>query len=126
MNATSILVKDANGNLQTINTALNPGAAPSAASSPVVLATDQSRVPVSDAESAPFSDWPAITLGGAIPAGMRSIGVLCTLAGNVSMLSQSGNVLTVPVFPGWQTFPLAPSQIELSGTTATATFFALI
>ncbi len=125
MNATSLVVKDANGNLQTINTTLNPGAAPSAASSPVVLATDQSTVPVADAESAPFSDWPAVTIGGAIPAGTRSIGVLCAAAGNVSMLSQSGNVLTVPVFVGWQSFPFAPAQIQAAGTTATATYYGL-
>ncbi len=124
MNATSLVVKDANGNLQTINTTPNPGQALSATSSPVVLASDQSTVPVTDLQSAPFAGAVAMTVGTAYPA-QRSVGVLCTVAGNVEFQFPDGSTLTLPVFAGWQIFPFAVTQIVAAGTTATATYFNL-
>lgn len=55
----------------------------------------------------------------------RSVGVNCTTAGNVKFLLQDGSSLILPVYPGWQTFPLACRQIVIVGTTAVATYFNL-
>ena len=124
MNPTTILVKDANGNLQTINTTPNPGQALSAASSPVVLASDQSAVSVSDSQSAPISGAIAMTVGTAYTT-QRGVGVLCTVAGNVELQFPDNSTLTLPVYAGWQTFPFAVTMIVAAGTTATATYYGL-
>lgn len=179
----SIQVKDANGATQTINSLPPLGAALSAASLPMVPATDASfpsttvdggcvtlgakadaayagsgaasvvallkaiwnelastlsvswtgspnvtvanaSLTVSDSQSAAVSGVVAMTVG-SIYAAARSVGVLCTVAGNVSFTFSDASTLVIPVVPGWQTFPFAVTQVNSAGTTATATYFNL-
>ncbi|MBB4199022.1 hypothetical protein GGD83_002833 [Rhodoblastus sphagnicola] len=79
---------------------------------------------VSDTQSAPFSGVVAMTAG-TVYGAQRSVGVLCTSSGNVQLQLSDGSGLTLPVAPGWQTFPFAVVQIVAAGTTATASFFNL-
>lgn len=79
---------------------------------------------VSDAQSAPFAGAIAMTVGTTYAA-QRSVGVLCTIAGNAEFQFPDGSTLTLPVNPGWQTFPFAVTQIVAAGATATATYFNL-
>lgn len=79
---------------------------------------------VSDNQSAPFSGAVAMTVGTSY-ATQRSVGVLCTVAGNVMMTLSDASTLTIPVYVGWQTFPFAASQVVSAGTTATATYYNL-
>jgi len=79
---------------------------------------------VNDAQSAPFQGAVAMTVGTTYAA-QRSVGVLCTVAGNVQMTLADGSSIMLPVTPGWQTFPFAATQIVGAGTTATATFYNL-
>jgi hypothetical protein len=79
---------------------------------------------VSDVQSAPFAGAVAMVVGTA-QAAQRSIGVLCTAAGNVEMTFSDGSTITLPVYVGWQTFPFAVTTIVASGTTATASYYNL-
>ncbi|PPQ39877.1 hypothetical protein SAMN06265338_101721 [Rhodoblastus acidophilus] len=79
---------------------------------------------VSDVQNAPFSGAVAMTVG-TVYAAQRSLGVLCAASGNVQMLLSDGSGLTLPVTPGWQTFPFAVIQVVAAGTTATASYFNL-
>jgi hypothetical protein len=79
---------------------------------------------INDSQSAPFSGAASMTVGTVYPA-QRSVGVLCTIAGNVQFQFSDGSTITLPVVPGWQTFPFASTQIVPTGTTATATFYNL-
>jgi hypothetical protein len=63
---------------------------------------------------------------GVAQAAQRSVGILCTVAGNVNMQLSSGGTIIVPVLPGWQTFPFACTEILSSGTTATASYYNLV
>ena len=58
-------------------------------------------------------------------AAQRSIGVLCTTAGNIVVTFADASTLVLPVYVGWQTFPFAVTTINASGTTATATYYNL-
>jgi hypothetical protein len=79
---------------------------------------------VSDAQSAPFAGAVAMTVGTTYPA-QRSVGVLCTGAGNVTFQFSDASTLTLPVAVGWQIFPFACTEIIAAGTTATATCYNL-
>jgi hypothetical protein len=79
---------------------------------------------VADAQSAAFAGAVAMTVGTTYTA-QRSVGVLCTVAGNVVLQFPDASTLTLPVAVGWQTFPFQCTQIVSSGTTATATYFNL-
>jgi hypothetical protein len=79
---------------------------------------------LADAQSAPFSGAVAMTLD-VTYAARRSIGVLATVAGDVRMTLSDSSSLTLPVSPGWTTFPFAVTQIVSTGTTATASYFNL-
>jgi hypothetical protein len=81
-------------------------------------------VPVTDVQSAPFQGAIAMTTGVAYAA-QRSVGVLVTIAGNVTFEFSDASIVTLPVYVGWQTFPFAAIQIVSSGTTATATYYNL-
>ena len=81
-------------------------------------------ISVNDGESAPFAGAVALTVGTTYAA-QRSVGVLCTVAGNVEFQFPDGSTLTLPVYVGWKTFPFAVTQIVAAGTTATATYFNL-
>ena len=58
-------------------------------------------------------------------AAQRSIGVLDTVAGNVTFTFADASTITLPVYVGWNTFPFAVTSISASGTTATATYYEL-
>ena len=90
----------------------------------VSVANFPSTQSVSDAQSAPFAGTVAMTVGATYGA-QRSIGVLCTVAGNVDVQFSDGSTLTLPVYVGWQTFPFAVTQIVAAGTTATAIYYNL-
>ena len=120
----TLAVVDGTGAQRTINTTPFAGQTTSANSLPVVIASDQSAVAVSDAQSAPFAGAVAMTVGNTFTA-QRSVGVLCTVAGNVQMQFPDGSSLTLPVTVGWQMFPFACTQIVTAGTTATATYYNL-
>jgi hypothetical protein len=79
---------------------------------------------VSDSQSAPFAGAVAMTPGTTYAAA-RSVGVLCTVAGNVEFQFPDTSTLMLSVSVGWQTFPFACTQILGAGTTATATYFNL-
>ena len=79
---------------------------------------------VSDAENAPFAGAVAMAVGTAYAA-QRSVGVACTIAGNVEFMFPDGSTLILPVAAGWQTFRFAVTEIVAAGTTATATYFNL-
>jgi hypothetical protein len=80
--------------------------------------------PVSDIQSAPFAGVVALSAG-TVYAAQRSLGVLCSTAGNVQLQLSDGSSVTLPVAPGWQTFPFAVVQIVAAGTTAAASYFNL-
>ena len=90
----------------------------------VNVANFPSSQSVSDVQNAPFSGAVAMTAG-TVYAAQRSLGVLCTSSGNVQMQLSDSSSLTLPVAPGWQTFPFAVVQIVAAGTTATASFYNL-
>ncbi len=66
-----------------------------------------------DPNNAAFSNKIVITVGGQYVAPGRSVGVNCTSAGNVTFTMQSGTTITVPVVPGWQTFPFAVTGVTV-------------
>lgn len=75
-----------------------------------------------DVNNAPFQGAVAMTVGVSyVP--QRSVGVLATVAGNVTFQLVDGSTLTVPVVSGWQMFPFAVTQVTAS--TATATYVNL-
>ena len=80
---------------------------------------------VSDSQSAAFQGAVAMTIGTTYAA-QRSVGVLCTVAGNMSLTLANGSTITLPVYQGWQTFPFAATAINSSGTTATAIYYNLV
>jgi hypothetical protein len=80
-------------------------------------ATDPALV-VADYQDTPFQGAVAMTTGTTY-ASQRSLGANCTAAGNLSLTLADGSTLVVPVSVGWQTFPLAVTAVNSSGTTAT-------
>jgi len=100
------------------------GQALKAASVPVVIASDQGALSVVDANNAAFQGVVAMTVG-TLYAAQRSIGILCTAAGNVQMTLADSSSLTLPVSVGFQTYPFAVTTIVAAGTTATATYYNL-
>eukprot|EP01037_Dinobryon_pediforme_P007620 gene7620-7684_t len=61
---------------------------------------------VTDANNAAFQGAVAMVVGTAQTA-QRSIGILCTAAGNVALALADGSSLVIPVSVGFQTFPFA-------------------
>jgi hypothetical protein len=62
---------------------------------------------------------------GAVYAPGRGIGVVATVAGNVSILMADGSTIVVPVATGWTRFEFSAQSVNTSGTTATATYYSL-
>jgi hypothetical protein len=81
-------------------------------------------LPAADVQSAPIAGSVAMTVGTTYSV-QRSVGVLATVAGNVTFQFSDNSTLTLPVYPGWQTFPFAATAIVSAGTTAAATYFNL-
>ena len=77
-----------------------------------------------DPNNMSFQGVVSLTVGTSAPP-QRSVGILCTVAGNVNFQLADGSTITLPVTPGWQVFPFACGGILSSGTTATATYFNL-
>ncbi len=81
-------------------------------------------LPATDANNAPFSAATPMTPGGSAITAGRSVAIIATAAGNVSLQLPSG-ALIVPVSVGLNILPFAATAINTSGTTATATYFNL-
>lgn len=80
-------------------------------------------VTTADNNGAAFSSAVALTAGGAADSAGRSVEMLVTVSGNVSLqMSGSPHVISVAASPYTQTFPYAITAINSSGTTATATY----
>ncbi|HUO53843.1 MAG TPA: hypothetical protein VMU18_03810 [Rhodoblastus sp.] len=79
---------------------------------------------VSDAQNVPCAGAVAMSVGTTY-APARSVGVLCSVAGNAVLQFPDNSTATVQLSPGWQSFPFACTQIVAAGTTATATYFNL-
>jgi hypothetical protein len=62
----------------------------------------------------------AVTVGTPFTAA-NGIAINCTAPGNVS-LQLAGGPLVIPVYPGFTLLPFAATQVNSSGTTATATY----
>ncbi len=87
---------------------------------PVSLA---SPLPSSKPNNAAFGTVVSVpTVGGSTVAAGRSIGIVVTAAGNVSMQLSGGGTLVWPVNVGGNILPFAVTAINTSGTTATATY----
>lgn len=89
---------------------------------PVGSNTKAKSIPVCDTNSAAFTDWPAVAVGDAL-TNCSSLGVLCTVAGKVTVKSANGNTLAWPVVPGWNI--LAFAVVQITASTATATYYNL-
>lgn len=80
-------------------------------------------ISVSDLQNAAYSAWPVISPSSGIytlPAGTRNLSANVTTAGSIAMTDAGGNVKTLPLPVGFQTFPFLPATFT---TTATATFW---
>lgn len=55
----------------------------------------------------------------------RSIGAICTVAGNMAVTFPDASVLVVPVQVGFQTFPFAVTAVNTSGTNAICAYVNL-
>lgn len=62
-----------------------------------------------------------LTPGTAAPAGSR-LGIVCTVAGNVSVTMESGATFVFPVAVGLTQVDFSVTKINTAGTTATATY----
>lgn len=98
------------------------GQALKATSVPVTIASDQGTLSVVDVNNAAFAGVVPMVIGTAQTA-QRSIGIICTTAGNVQLMLSDGSSLTIPVSVGFQTLPFAATTIVAAGTTATATYY---
>lgn len=76
---------------------------------------------VFDPNNAAFQGAVAMTVGTVYAAG-RSLAVNASVAGNVSVTFPDASTLVFPVVVGFQTFPFAVTEVNSSGTTATATY----
>lgn len=56
----------------------------------------------------------------------RMVAINCTVAGNSKFGFADGTTITVPVAVGLTIFPWAVNQVFVTGTTATATYSALL
>lgn len=76
-----------------------------------------------DQNGAAFGTAVTLTAGGSSDSVGRSVEMLVTVAGNVSLQIASGaHIISVAASPYTQTFPYAVTAINSSGTTATATY----
>lgn len=80
-------------------------------------------LPAVDINSAAFTTALTMTAGGSAVAVGRSVELLCTAAGNVSLqLGGSPHVIAVQASPASYTIPYSVTAINSSGTTATCTY----
>ncbi len=56
----------------------------------------------------------------------RAVAVIAQAAGNVAFRFADASTLTVPVSEGLSILPFAAARIQASGTTAAASFYALV
>ena len=84
--------------------------------------TKTGGLPTADANGAAFQGEVAMTVGGPAVAAGRSLKVVCTAAGGVSVTYVDGTTGVWPVVVGTQTLPIAVTAVNTSGTTATAAF----
>jgi hypothetical protein len=84
-------------------------------------------VPVtSDMQSAAFAGAVAMSAGQNYQP-QRSVGVLASVAGNLTFTFPDSSALTLPVGVGWQTYPFQCTQFNFPGSNAaTATVYNLV
>lgn len=90
----------------------------------VTTATASATSPVPVVENA-IKGAVALAVGTPATAG-RYLLINCTVAGNVSVTFSDTSTLVLPVGVGVQILPWAVTEINTSGTTATATYANLI
>ncbi len=78
-----------------------------------------------DPNNSPFYGEVSLTVGVAGAAVGRSLKAVCTVAGNVAVTYFDGSTGTWAVALGTQTLPIAITEVNSSGTTATCTYFNL-
>lgn len=71
-------------------------------------------LPTADINGAAFATAAALTAGTVATPG-RSVGVLATAAGTLTLTLAGGGTIALPVGAGWQTFPFAATGFALSG-----------
>lgn len=94
------------------------GAANSANSSPVVLATDQPRINVST-EERPTSSAAAITPSDTVNLASPTRGVYVGVAGNIAAVI-NGTAITFSNVPAGMILPIVATRINLTGTSASS------
>ncbi len=98
-----------------------PTAAPgTSASSALPVQGVIGGVPV-DGNGAPFQGEVAMTVGTTYAA-QRSLKAICTAAGNVSVTYTDSSTGVWAAAVGTNTFPVAATAVNASGTTATCTY----
>lgn len=70
----------------------------------------------------PYQGSTPLTVGTIYPT-MRSLIVVATTAGNVSITLKDGSIMVIPVSVGLTSFPAGVTTINSSGTTAVATYY---
>lgn len=55
----------------------------------------------------------------------RALAINCTVSGNVAVTLADGSTMTFAVVAGFFTVPFSVTQVNTSGTTATATYWNL-
>ena len=83
----------------------------------IAAAVAAGRVQTADANGAAFSTAVLMTAGTATAAG-RSVGVVCTTAGTMTLPLAGGGTVALPVSLGWQTFPFAATAFAFGGAAA--------
>lgn len=81
---------------------------------------------VSDSQSAGFGGVVAITPGTPVAA-QRTLGYICTVAGNITLTLADTSTITLPIAVAggnFQTLPFAVTNVALGGSTA-GTFWNL-
>ncbi|HZK99031.1 MAG TPA: hypothetical protein VFC47_03950, partial [Caulobacteraceae bacterium] len=91
----------------------------------VVAIIDAADPTTGDPADLAYQGAVALTVGAPDTAARRALQMNCTVAGNVSVTLADSSTDTVPVAVGLNILPLAASEVNTSGTTATCTYFNL-
>lgn len=85
----------------------------------------QNTVDTSSADNQAFTGVKAMTVGTTYAPG-RSLWINCTVAGNVAVTFFDGSTLIFAVSVGPSMLPFAVTEVNSSGTTATATYYEML
>lgn len=83
-----------------------------------LLATAANPAPMADQNGAAYQGVVVITPGTSTPA-LRSLGYICTAAGNITLTLADASTITVPIaVGGFATLPFAVTNVALGSGTA--------